>query len=175
MSDYHERYRGIRDAMARLTDDELRERFGTGYFDQLRAASADAHGEMAGMSATMSALLPDRFHGLAEVRDAAHKELAARVLAAMVEPWARCAHLRRTPVQPQYILLALRRTVCQRCLATVRRPPPDEDDRCDLCGSRGHETFWPLMFSMGPQVVHGDICRQCARAVLPLAGVPVDD
>ena len=46
--------------------------------------------------------------------------------------------------QPSADPLPLRRADCTRCVGTIRRPPADEADRCDICGARGVVTFHPL-------------------------------
>ena len=46
--------------------------------------------------------------------------------------------------------------------ATIRRPPPDEADRCDVCGARGVVTFVPFAMRQGPALVIGDACPDCA-------------
>jgi hypothetical protein len=77
-----------------------------------------------------------------------------------------CCHLRRSGhPQPMWGLLAFRLLVCHRCFHTYRRPPADEADRCDVCGSRGHSRFWPIQVSVGPAVFLGDAGSCCAEAL----------
>jgi hypothetical protein len=74
---------------------------------------------------------------------------------------APCVHLRRGGPQPSVAALALRRHQCRLCTGTVRRPPPDEDDRCDVCGTRGHVKFTPIRVQLGTVLVVGDCCHDC--------------
>lgn len=76
-----------------------------------------------------------------------------------------CGYLRRGGSQPMWALLALRLLVCRRCLHTPRCPPDDEADRCDICGSRGHTTFWAFHIGIGPAVFIGDAGSCCAEAL----------
>lgn len=95
-------------------------------------------------------------------------ETMARALAALLVPGVEvCAHLRREPLQPALVLLAVRRVCCRRCVATVRRPPADEADRCDWCGARGVSTFTPVAATVGALVTIGDACAACAEALIP--------
>ena len=73
-----------------------------------------------------------------------------------------CPHLKRAGPQPAIGRLALRRVDCIRCLNTVRRPPPADADRCDLCEQRGVVTFSPFAVRQGPLLLIGDACQPCA-------------
>lgn len=75
-----------------------------------------------------------------------------------------CPHIRvaRGP-QPILVALPLHQAMCLRCAGTVRNPPADEDDRCDLCGSRGHAEFVPIVAQAGHIVIAGDVGPCCAR------------
>jgi hypothetical protein len=76
-----------------------------------------------------------------------------------------CCHLKRGGPQPAFAQLALRRVACQRCVATIRRPPADSDDLCDVCSRHGVTTFIPFAAHHGPALVVGDACRGCARVL----------
>jgi hypothetical protein len=89
-------------------------------------------------------------------------DVKALLLAAVFDCTTICVHLRRGGPQPAFVRLPLRRIDCERCAGTVRRPPPDEADRCDVCGARGVVTFVPLVANHGPALVLGDACSDCA-------------
>lgn len=73
-------------------------------------------------------------------------------------------------------MLPVRRIDCQRCSATYRRPPADEADRCDLCGSRGITEFWPLRVAVAYWIVLGDTCQPCAHELgNPAAARPTEE
>ena len=84
------------------------------------------------------------------------------MLAALLDSPAACCHLKRGGPQPAIVRLPLRRFDCGRCVRTLRRPRPDEADRCDVCGARGVVTFVPFAMRMGPALVLGDACPDCA-------------
>jgi hypothetical protein len=62
-------------------------------------------------------------------------------------------------------MLPLQRIACVRCAGIIRRPPPDEADRCDVCEARGVVTFVPFACRQGPVIVSGDACRACAEVL----------
>lgn len=72
-----------------------------------------------------------------------------------------CRHLHRMVHQPMLVLLPLRLVLCRRCVRTVRHPPVDEVDRCDVCGSRGNTTFSGFRLWLGPVVFAGDVAPCC--------------
>ncbi len=74
-----------------------------------------------------------------------------------------CPHLRKGGPQPAFALLALRRVSCARCAGIVRRPPPGEADRCDVCTARGVSRFHPFACRLGPTLLVGDACGTCAE------------
>jgi hypothetical protein len=86
----------------------------------------------------------------------------AYLLAATLDCTTVCIHLRRGGPRPAFVQLPLRRVDCDRCAATIRRPPPDEADRCDVCTRRGVVTFVPFALRQGPALVIGDACPDCA-------------
>jgi hypothetical protein len=86
----------------------------------------------------------------------------AHLLASVLGCPTVCCHLRKGAAQPAFVTLALRRIDCPRCIAVIRRPPPDEADRCDVCGARAITTFVPFAGRHGPALVVGDACRACA-------------
>jgi hypothetical protein len=93
-------------------------------------------------------------------------EVTAYLTAAVLGcPGRLCCHLRRGGPQPALAHLPLRRVDCLRCAGTIRRPPPEDADRCDVCGRHGVTTFTPIVASRGPVTI-GDACSDCARALL---------
>jgi hypothetical protein len=58
-------------------------------------------------------------------------------------------------------------------MATFRRPPPEDDDRCDVCGEHGVSLFTPIVASRGPVTILGDACPECAGALLGGAATEV--
>lgn len=133
----------------------------TGLRDQLDAAAAEAAGVQHRLLAVANALEPGRGWGRGQADETAGSERTAHAIAALTG-CRMCHHLRQTGPQPAVARLALRRVDCRRCLATVRRPPPDEDDRCDWCGQHGVETFTPVSIQLGAALVLGDACPTCA-------------
>lgn len=174
MTGYHDRVAGIRAALARLDPATVTAAVGPAMVDQVKAASTEAQTMLRRIGTTEHDVNPQRFPDpTIRTSDdrAALDDITARVLAAMGEGnWRQCPHLRRTPAQPAQVRLPLRRVDCQRCAATWRTPPPHEDDRCDLCGSRGNESFWPIRFTITSWLVLGDMCRDCAHHILPTVG-----
>lgn len=106
-------------------------------------------------------------------RSTGTREGHAYLVAAMLdcEP---CPHLRNVGYadRPTFALLPLRRLVCERCVRTVRRPPPDEDDRCDVCGARGVRNFKPFVVHDHQLIFAGDACRHCAEVAGAFPEVP---
>ncbi|MBW3578526.1 MAG: hypothetical protein KY462_12445 [Actinobacteria bacterium] len=123
--------------------------------DQTDAAAAEAFASFR----RLAGLAPDLTHRVP--RDDARAALLAAFLDCRV-----CPHIREDAPEALYVRLPLRRADCARCVRTIRRPPPDEDDRCDLCGTRGVVTFRPIALHMGPLLFTGDLCRGCARLVI---------
>jgi len=95
--------------------------------------------------------------------DAPPDEVRAYLVAAVLGCLGRtCPHLRRGGPQPAIARLPLRRLDCVRCSPILRRPPPVEADRCDVCGRRGVIVFQPFAVRLGPSLIAGDACRGCA-------------
>jgi hypothetical protein len=92
-------------------------------------------------------------------------DVKAHLLAATLDCTTVCVHVRRGGPRPAFVRLPLRRVDCSRCMDTVRRPPPDEADRCDVCGDRGVVTFVPFAVRQGPALVVGDACSDCAAVL----------
>lgn len=90
----------------------------------------------------------------------------AEMLSAAVMACTPCIHLRRGITMPSAAQLPVHRLVCGRCAQTKVSPAEDESDRCDVCGSGGHEKFVPFIMRMGPMVVAGDAGSCCAPAFL---------
>lgn len=90
-------------------------------------------------------------------------EVRSYLLAALLGCTAAvCIHLRRGGPQPAVCRLAMRRADCARCAATIRRPPAEDDDRCDVCERREVVTFVPFAVRQGPSMLVGDACPDCA-------------
>ena len=129
--------------------------------DQMDAAS----GEMESMAQRIGMLLPI----LSPERSWFHREdtkpselVRADILAAVLGCTEVCPHLRRGGPQPAIVRLSLRRIDCQRCVKTLRRPPADEADQCDLCQQPEVLTFVPFAVRHGPALIAGDVCLDCA-------------
>lgn len=134
--------------------------------DQLGAAAKDVRAAHAALGQVLPLIDPSR--GWRERMDTAPSDdVRAYLVAAMLGCIDVCSHLRRGGPQPSYLRLALRRADCGRCVQTMRLPPPDEEDRCDLCGARDIVTFVPFATRSGPALLVGDACTDCA-AVLGL-------
>jgi len=129
--------------------------------DQLAAAGAEARVLHDRIGAVLPFLQPDRqWYRRLEV--APSDDVKAYILAAVLDCLDVCVHLRRGGPRPAFVRLPLRRIECERCVRTLRRPPPDETDRCDVCGARGVVTFVPFAGHHGPSLVVGDACAACA-------------
>lgn len=138
-------------------------RLPTGLRDQLHAAATETAELQHRLFAMVRALEPGRgWRSPAATDEAASIERTAHAVAA-ITGCRSCVHLRRGGPQPAVARLALHRVDCRRCLATVRRPPPDEDDRCDWCGRHGVESFTPVSVQLGAALVLGDACPDCAE------------
>jgi hypothetical protein len=133
--------------------------------DQLGAAGREAHRLHERIGGVMQVVQPTR--GWRQRMDAAlSDEVRAYLVAAVLGCLAdTCCHLRKGGPQPALALLPLHRMVCQRCAGIVRRPLADEADRCDVCGQRGVVTFHPFACHLGPTIVTGDACADCAETL----------
>jgi len=130
--------------------------------DQFDAAAAEVRAAHDRLGVLLPLLALDRtWYQRLDI--AASDDVRAYLLAGVLGTEASCYHLRHGGPQPAFIRLPLRRADCARCVQTLRRPPRDEDDRCDLCGARGVVTFVPFAVRQGPALVAGDVCRGCAR------------
>jgi DNA-directed RNA polymerase subunit RPC12/RpoP len=96
-------------------------------------------------------------------------EVRAHLLAVVLGCVTVCPHLRRGGPQVAIVRLALGRTDCVKCSATFRHPPAEDEDRCDLCGTRGIAKFWPFAMRQGPTLVSGNCCASCAD-ILGISG-----
>jgi len=129
--------------------------------DQLAAAGSEARVLHDRIGAALPILQPDR-DWRQRIEVAPSDDVRAYILAAVLDCVNVCVHLRRGGPRPAFVQLPLRRIDCERCVRTLRRPPPDESDRCDVCGSRGVVTFVPFAGHHGPVLVMGDACTGCA-------------
>jgi hypothetical protein len=116
------------------------------------------------IGAALPILQPDR-HWRQRIEVTPSDNVRAHILAAVLDCLDVCVHLRRGGPQPAFVQLPLRRIDCTRCVRTLRRPPPDEADRCDVCGTRGVMTFTPFACHHGPALVTGDACPSCASTL----------
>ena len=132
--------------------------------DQFKAASVDAGRLQERIGTVMPLVEPGRnWRQRQEPRPST--DMRAYLIAGLSSWTALCPHLRREGSQPTIVSLPLRRIDCERCVQTVRCPPADEADRCDLCGQRGVNMFHPFSVRWGPLLVMGDVCP--ARAATP--------
>jgi hypothetical protein len=129
--------------------------------DQLAAAGAEARMLHVRMGAALPVLQPDR-HWRQRIEVSPTDDVKALILAAVLDCVNVCTHLRRGGPRPAFVQLPLRRVDCERCVGTLRRPPPDEADRCDVCTTRGIVTFVPFAMRQGPSLIVGDACTGCA-------------
>lgn len=132
--------------------------------DQLLAASADTRVLHDRIGLVMPLLEPGRqWRHLCD--PAPSTDTRAHLLAALLGCSAACCHLRRGGPQPAIARLPLHRVDCERCVQTLRRPPLDEDDRCDVCGGRETQLFHPFAVRLGPTLIVGDACLDCATVL----------
>jgi hypothetical protein len=134
--------------------------------DQLDAAGEEAQGIADRLGALLPVLVPDRAWFQ---RTDASPSVGARalLLAALLGCLGTvCCHLRRGGrrggPQPALVNLALCRVDCARCAQTLRRPPAENADQCDVCDRRGVVTFSPFVVRFGPALIAGDACPTCA-------------
>ena len=129
--------------------------------DQLGAAGRETQQLHDRLGAVLPILEPDR-NWRQRIDPDPSDDVRAYVLAATLDCTTVCVHIRRGGPRPAFVQLPLRRVDCGRCVGTVRRPPPNEADRCDVCGARGVTTFVPFALRQGPALVMGDACTDCA-------------
>lgn len=138
--------------------------------DQIGAAAKDAFAFHADVVSTLRTIDPHRRWQARS--DEAPSEARAYLLAALLI-CAPCPHLRGGGPQPGIARLPLKRLDCHRCAGTFRRPPPEDDDACDLCGRHGITWFTPFVVTSGPATLTGDLCATCAGALgLPVKAQP---
>lgn len=139
-------------------------RFAAHMQDQIDSAARECHHYAERVGTIVALLEPHRgWRQLTRYDDA---EQRAYLLAAMLDCMRNvCPHLRKEGPQPAYAALPLRRLDCRRCAGIRRLPPPEDADRCDVCGSRGVSRFVPFVVSVGPTLVSGDVCPSCAGAL----------
>jgi hypothetical protein len=128
--------------------------------DQLAAASTDARRWHDRLGVVLPAVDPARrwYH---HTDGAPSDDTRAYLLAALLGCTTVCLHLRRGGPRPAVARLPLHRVDCERCSATLYRPPVGEDDRCDICTARGVTTFVPFAIRLGPALLAGDACPTC--------------
>lgn len=137
------------------------------WVDQIDAAAAEMEPEFWRINRALRDVDPER--GWRTRHPDPHspigREVAARALTAATgcKP---CAHLlAASGGLPNYTMLAARRAVCRACLASVVAPPAAEDDCCDWCRARGISRFTPIALQIGPALLIGDACEQCAAGL----------
>ena len=130
--------------------------------DQLDAAGREVRDLHDRLGVLLPVLMPDRpWHQRVDASPSVHTR--ALLLAAITSCLGSvCPHLRRGGLQPAIGRLPLRRVDCARCVGTLRRPPPGDADRCDVCDRRGVATFSPFAVRQGPLLLLGDVCQPCA-------------
>lgn len=166
--DYATRYRHARDGLRYFADErDFTQLLGVAQLDQMDAAARDVQAAVA----RIQTLHPQEFPDPATVAFATRHvrlDVAARIIAAMGDGsrWRTCHHIHDQSTQPAVIMLPARRVTCRSCMQQARRePPPQEADRCDMCGSRGNATFWPIALALGPALVIGDVCKECSDSL----------
>lgn len=87
------------------------------------------------------------------------------ILAAIMDVTEFCPHIGDKPM-PMLVSLGLRRTLCFDCASHCGGFPSSDADRCDVCGTRGHEFFTPVAMAFGPMTVLGDVCDECAGVLI---------
>jgi hypothetical protein len=129
--------------------------------DQIRAAGSEVRQIHDRMAAVMPLLEPGR-NWRQRVDADPSDTTRAYLLAGLLGCTTVCPHLRKGGPQPGIARLPLRRVDCTRCSQTLRRPPAEDDDACDVCGRRGVSLFFPFAMRSGPLLVAGDACAGCA-------------
>jgi hypothetical protein len=129
--------------------------------DQIRAAGDEVRRIHDTMGAVMPLLEPGR-NWRHRVDADPSDTTRAYLLAALFGCVNTCPHLRKGGPQPGIARLPLRRVDCTRCSQTLRRPPAEDDDACDVCGRREVLMFFPFAMRSGPLMVAGDACAGCA-------------
>jgi len=132
--------------------------------DQLGAASDETRVLHDRIGAALPLLDPDRnWRERIDMRPS--DEVRAHLLAATIGCLP-CVHLRKdSSPQPAFVQLPLRRSDCARCSQTLRKPPAEDDDRCDVCGAPEVLTFYPFAVRLGPAIIAGNACVGCAGAL----------
>ena len=128
--------------------------------DQLDAAGRDARRLHDHIGAALPILEPGRawYHRIDAIPS---DEVRAYLLAAVLDCVNVCVHLRRGGPRPAIARLPLRRVDCERCVQTLRRPTTAADE-CDVCQTRDVVLFSPFACRLGPAIVAGDACPDCA-------------
>ena len=130
--------------------------------DQLDAAGREVRVLADRLGVALPLVMPDR-SWFQSMDPSPSADARALLLAALLGCLGSvCPHLKRGGPQPAIGRLPLRRVDCARCLGTIRRPPPDDADRCDVCERRGVVTFSPFAVRQGPLLLIGDACQPCA-------------
>lgn len=132
--------------------------------DQLGAASAETRVLHDRIGEVLPIMAPDR-EWRQRIDADPSADVQAHVLAAVIGCTIVCVHIRRGGPRPTIVRLALCRVDCVRCVQTLRRPPPENDDQCDLCNRHGVTIFHPFAMRQGPALVVGDACPSCAAVL----------
>jgi hypothetical protein len=131
--------------------------------DQTRAAGREMHRSYGRLGAVLPLLEPQRnWRQRTDLESRA--ETRALLLAGLLGCVDVCVHLRRQGPQPAYCRLPLRRVDCIRCVHTHCRPVTDADE-CDLCGAPETLVFHPFAVQIGPMLMAGDVCADCAAVL----------
>jgi hypothetical protein len=126
--------------------------------DQVAAAAADTRGLHDRLGLMLPLLEPER-HWRHRVDTSPSTTTRMYLLAALMACTMICPHLRGGGPQPAIARLPLHRVDCERCAQTLRRRPPDDEDRCD---ARGVAIFHLFAVHLGPTLITGDACPRCA-------------
>jgi len=129
--------------------------------DQLDAAGC----EVRAMHDRLGTLLPDvepgrRWYSCQDVYPS--DEVRAYLTAVLLGCVNVCMHVHRGGPRPAIARLLLGRIDCELCSRTIYRPPSEDDDACDICGRHGVTVFSPFCVRMGPTIIGGDCCSDCA-------------
>jgi hypothetical protein len=127
----------------------------------MQAANAEVRSMADRLGMLLPVLSPDRsWHQMMDTTPS--DDVRAYLLAGVLGCQNACLHLRRGGPQPAIVRLPLRRIDCTRCVQTLRKPPAEDADRCDLCGAPEVLTFVPFAVRQGPALIAGDVCTDCA-------------
>ena len=153
--------------------DRIEQEMGTGYTDQMVAAS----NEVDVLSQRMRGVWKDKgIFSFGSRGNPSHHTLlgwARCYLAAMsVGITPVCKHTQAdaeigiSTLRPTILMLDPPIAVCQKCLpskmAAIMRIGHQFNHECDRCGAHA-EGMYPFQLSMGPLIMHGHLCERCTE------------